>query len=124
MTQAEKIAGGGKQPEAVAAATVRVAEQSARCHEAIEEAMLSREIAREHMARDGNLSLADAEKAAKKTAAARQEDSTYAYSFIELDDGSAVAVYTTRYGEPVQYEPFESLAHTRFWHPTRNPAAE
>jgi hypothetical protein len=123
MTLAEKIASGKEKPTAaVAKAMEQVEAASRRVYEAIEEALLSNGYAALFMA-NGADSFQDAKTKAKEKAADDKENGTYAYAFVGLDDGSALAVYTVRVGEPVQMRAFESLAHTRQWHPTRQVSA-
>jgi hypothetical protein len=45
----------------------------------------------------------------------------YAYGFLEMDDGSILAVYVTGPGKPVRHEAFRDMNDTTDWHPTRSP---
>lgn len=126
MSIAEKIAEGKqKPPEVVSKGVEDVLAVAQAVSDSIDEALLSREFVRQHRATsNGQMTVEQAEEAAEKTAAENRESGTYAYKFLEMEDGSALAIFVTRHGEEAQMKAFPSMAHTRFFHPVRNVSGE
>lgn len=126
MTLAEKIAGGKvKVPSDVQAALDKVVVSSQECLDGIDEALRSDFYAVEHYYRgNGNLSPDEARAAAEKTAAAMREHATYAYSFYECKDGSALVAFVARHGEEPRLRAFPSMVEAGRFHPTRAAAGE